>query len=96
MINDLDLDTLLVTGNRIGTLNHTIMTCNIAKKHGIRIKGIIINEVDLHGYTVDILKDDLEDITGVSVIASIPFFNYFDADQIAKVFQTKFDLKILN
>ncbi|MFB5645676.1 MAG: dethiobiotin synthase, partial [Nitrosopumilaceae archaeon] len=96
LINDLNLETILITRNRIGTLNHTIMTCQLAKKSGIRIKGIIINEIDLNGYAIDVLKDDLEDITGVSVLGSIPFFNSLDVDQIAKVFETKFDLKILN
>lgn len=96
LINDLNLETILITRNRIGTLNHTIMTCHAAKKYGIKIKGIIINEIDLNGYAIDVLKDDLEDITGISVLGSIPFFNSLDIDQIAKVFQTKFDLKILN
>ena len=96
LINDLNLETILITRNRIGTLNHTIMTCNAAKKYGIKIKGIIINEIDLDGYAIDVLQDDLEDITGISVLGSIPFFNSFDVDQIANVFQTKFDLKILN
>ena len=96
LINDLNLETILVTRNRIGTLNHTIMTCQMAKKYGIRIKGIIINEIDLDGYAVDVLKDDLEDITGITVLGSIPFFNTLDVDLIAKVFETKFDLKVLN
>lgn len=96
LINDLNLTTIIVTRNRIGTLNHTIMTCKLAKKFGIRIQGIIINEIDLDGYAIDVLKDDIEDITGISVLGSIPFFNSFDVEQIAKVFQTKFDLKILN
>ena len=96
LINDLNLETILVTRNRIGTLNHTIMTCQMAKKYGIRIKGIIINEIDLDGYAVDVLKDDLEDINGITVLGSIPFFNTLDVDLIAKVFETKFDLNILN
>lgn len=96
LINDLNLETLIITRNRIGTLNHTIMTCQMAKKFGVRIKGIIINEIDLDGYAVDVLQDDIEDITGISVLGSVPFFNSFDIEQIAKVFQTKFDLKILN
>lgn len=96
LINDFNLEVILITRNRIGTLNHTIMTCNAAKRYGIKIKGIIINEIDLNGYATDVLQDDLEDITGISVLGSIPFFNSLDVDQIAKVFQTKFDLKILN
>lgn len=96
LINDLNLETIIVTRTRIGTLNHTIMTCKMAKKYGIHVKGIIINQIDLDGYDVDVLKDDIEDVTGFSVLGTVPFFKTFDIDQIANIFQTKFNLKILN
>ncbi len=96
LINDLNLETIIVTRTRIGTLNHTIMTCKMAKKYGIHVRGIIINQIDLDGYDVDVLKDDIEDVTGFSVLGTIPFFKTLDIDQIAKIFKTKFDLKILN
>lgn len=96
LINDLNLETIIVTRTRIGTLNHTIMTCKMAKKYGIQVKGIIINQIDLDGYDVDVLKDDIEDVTGFSVLGTVPFFKTFDIDQIANIFQTKFNLKILN
>ncbi len=96
LINDLNLETIIVTRTRIGTLNHTIMTCKMAKKYGIRVRGIIINQIDLDGYDVDVLKDDIEDVTGFSVLGTVPFFKTFDIDQIANIFQTKFNLKILN
>ena len=95
LINDLNLETIIVTRTRIGTLNHTIMTCKMAKKYGIHVKGLIINQIDLEGYDVDVLKDDIEDICGFSVLGVIPFFKTFDIDQIANIFQTKFDLKNL-
>lgn len=96
LINDLNLETIIVTRTRIGTLNHTIMTCKMAKKYGVQVKGIIINQIDLDGYDVDVLKDDIEDVTGFSVLGTVPFFKTFDIDQIANIFQTKFNLKILN
>ena len=96
LINDLDLESIVVTRTRIGTLNHTIMTCKIAKQYGIRVKGIIINDIDPDGYDVETLKDDIEDITGISVLGSIPFFQTLDVDQMAKIFQNNFNLKILN
>ncbi len=96
LINDLNLETIIVTRTRIGTLNHTIMTCKMAKKYGIHVRGIIINQVDLDGYDVDVLKDDIEDVTGFSVLGTVPFFKTFDINQIANIFQTKFNLKILN
>ena len=96
LINDFNLESIIITRTRIGTLNHTIMTCKMAKQYGIRVKGIIINDIDPGGYDVKILKDDIEDITGISVLGSIPFFQTLDIDQMAKTFQTNFDLKILN
>ncbi len=96
LINDLDLESIVVTRTRIGTLNHIIMTCKIAKQYGIRVKGIIINDIDPDGYDVETLKDDIEDITGISVLGSIPFFQTLDVDQMAKIFQNNFNLKILN
>ena len=96
LINDLNLETIIVTRTRIGTLNHTIMTCKMAKKYGIHVRGIIINQIDLDGYDVDVLKDDIEDVTGFSVLGTVPFFKTFDIEQIANIFQTKFNLKILN
>ncbi len=96
LINDLNLETIIVTRTRIGTLNHTIMTCKMAKKYGIHVRGIIINQIDLDGYDVDVLKDDIEDVTGFSVLGTVPFFKTFDIDQIANIFQTKFNLKSLN
>ncbi len=96
LINDLNLETIIVTRTRIGTLNHTIMTCKMAKKYGIHVRGIIINQIDLDGYDVDVLKDDIEDVTGFSVLGTVPFFKTFDIDQIANIFQNKFNLKILN
>ena len=96
LINDLDLESIVVTRTRIGTLNHIIMTCKMAKQYGIRVKGIIINDIDPDGYDVETLKDDIEDITGISVLGSIPFFQTLDVDQMAKIFQNNFNLKILN
>jgi len=96
LINDLDLESIIVTRTRIGMLNHTILTCKMAKQYGIRVKGIIINDIDPDGYDVEILKDDIEDITGISVLGSIPFFQTLDIDHMAKIFQDNFDLKTLN
>ena len=96
LINDLNLETILITRTRIGTLNHTLMTCNIAKKFGVQIKGIIINQIDLDGYDVNVLKDDIEDITGISILGVLPFFSSFNVDKISKIIQTSFDLKKLN
>lgn len=95
LIKDLALDALIVTRNRIGSLNHTIMTCMMTKKFGIKVAGIIINGVDPDGYDYQILKDDVEDIIGYSVIGFMPRLRNFDIDLIANTIQKNFELKSL-
>ena len=95
LINVMDLDSIIVTQTRIGTLNHTIMTCMMAKKYGIRISGIVINTIDSQGYDIDVLKDDIEDLTGLYVIGSLPLIAKFDVEKISKIIENDFDLKSL-
>lgn len=72
LIKDLNLDTIIVTGSKIGTINHTILTIDACKKHGIHIPGLIINQTDKNGYDLDELGQDLTSLSGVDVISKIP------------------------
>lgn len=72
LIKDLNLDVVIVTGSKIGTINHTTLTIDACKKHGIHISGLIINQVDKNGYDLDELGQDLTALSGVDVIAKIP------------------------
>ena len=48
LIKDLNTNTVIVTSSKIGTINHTIMTCNICKNMKIPVKGLIINLSLIH------------------------------------------------
>jgi len=52
LIKDLEANTIIVTSSKIGTINHTIMTCNMCKNMKIPVKGLIINNFDSTGYPV--------------------------------------------
>jgi len=67
----------------------------MAKKYGIRISGIVINTIDSQGYDIDVLKDDIEDLTGLYVIGSLPLIAKFDVEKISKIIENDFDLKSL-
>ena len=72
LIKNMKLPTVIVTRSKVGTVNHTLMTVMMCQKYKIPIKGIIINNFD-NGYPINQLKKDLENLTGIKVLGSIPF-----------------------
>jgi len=88
------IPSVIVTSNRIGSINHTIMTCIISKKYRIPIKGLIINNFE-KGYAVSQLKQDLEDLTDVKVLGSIPFIKDMSNSSLNRIFKKNLDIKSL-
>ena len=94
LIKDMKLSAIIIASNRIGTVNHTLMTCAICKKYKIPIKGIIINNFE-KGYSQSILKLDLEELTGEKVIGAIPFINDMSDASLNRIFKRNIDMKKL-
>lgn len=94
LIKDMNIPTVIVTSSRIGTVNHTLMTCIMCKKYKIPIKGIIINNFE-NGYSVPQLKKDLEDLTGVKVLGSIPFIKNMSDASLNRIFKKNLDMNRL-
>jgi len=95
LIKDMNLETIVVCSSRIGTVNHTIMTCKMCQNSGIKIRGIIINNLDKQGYPINELKRDLESLTGIPVIGSIPFIPDFSIDKISEIISKEIDITSL-
>jgi len=95
LIQDLGLDTIIVTRTRIGTVNHTLLTCKICEKFDIPIKGIIINDFDSAGYNANNLKNDLEELTNIPVLGIIPQVDLSDINNMAKIISKNISLKDL-
>jgi dethiobiotin synthetase len=85
LIKDMNLDTIIVTSSRLGTVNHTLMTINAAQKSGIKIRGMIINCIDSTGYDVDELKNDLTNLSGVEVLCTIPHLDNIKVTDVANI-----------
>ena len=66
----------------------------MCEKYKIPIKGIIINNFD-NGYPVKELKRDLENLTGVKVLGSIPFIRNMSDASLYRIFKKNIDLKSL-
>ena len=95
LIIDMKIPTIIVTRSKVGTVNHTLMTVKMCEKYKIPIRGIIINNFDGDGYPINQLKKDLEDLTGVKVIGSIPFINDMSDKSLYKIFKKNIDMKLL-
>lgn len=69
---DLKLPVVIVVGNRLGALNHTILTLDSIRSRGLEIAGLVINhladELDTAAITN---KGIIEQLTGVPILAEI-------------------------
>ena len=92
LIKDLEANTIIVTSSKIGTINHTIMTCNMCKNMKIPVKGLIINNFDFTGYPVSDLERDLSILTDLPVLCSLPHMQKFNLNDYAKMIENKMDL----
>lgn len=69
---DLNLPVLLVAGNRLGVLNHTLLTVAAIRAKGLVCAGIILNQLEDEMDTAMITnKGVLEDLTGVEILDHI-------------------------
>ena len=95
LIKEMKLPAIIVTRKRIGTVNHTIMTCKMCEKYKITIKGIIINNFDADGYQVKDLTRDLKSLTGVPILGTIPYIENLSDDSLYRNFKKNIDMNYL-
>ncbi|WP_428324226.1 dethiobiotin synthase [Nitrosopumilus sp.] len=95
LIKEMKIPTVIVTRSKVGTVNHTIMTIKMCEKYKIPVKGIIINDFDDCGYPIKNLKRDLQNLTGVKVLGSIPFIKDMSDASLNRIFKKNIDLKTL-
>jgi len=95
LIKDMKLPTIIVTRTKIGTVNHTVMTCKMCEKYKILVKGIVINNFDTDGYNVKELKRDLENLTNMPVLGTIPFIDDMSDTSLYRVFKKNINFKSL-
>jgi dethiobiotin synthetase len=95
LIKDLDANTIIVTSSKIGTVNHTVLTCNVCKNMNIPIKGLIINDFDSTGYPIPELERDLSVLTDLPVLCSLPHMEKFNLAKYSDLIQEKVDIPTL-
>ena len=95
LIKDLMANTIIVTSSKIGTVNHTVLTCNMCKNMNIPVKGLIINNFDSTGYPIHELERDLNALTDLPVLCTLPHMEKFDLSDYSSLIQEKMDVSAL-
>jgi len=87
------LPVLLVARLGLGTLNHTLMTLEVAKSRGIMVKGIILNDFPPTGRDVSRRwnPQDLKELTDVPIIGIFPFLKRATVEASKKAWEANFD-----
>lgn len=74
LVGDMELDVVVTVGNKLGAINHTLLTFEALKARGLKILGTLYN--DLPGEDPEILKDNkriIAKISGVKTLAEIGY-----------------------
>ena len=95
LIKDLNANIIIVTSSKIGTVNHTILTCNICKSMKIPVKGLIINNFDSTGYPISELERDLSTLTNLPVLCSLPHLTKFNLTDFSEMIENQVDISAL-
>lgn len=87
LIKDLNLDAIVVSGTKMGSVNHTLLTLSLCTKYGISVAGTVINDVGVDGYDMQELEDNLVSLSGIDVLCKIPHVNDGDIENVVRVLQ---------
>ena len=80
LISELDIDTIIVMGSKLGTVNHTLLTYEHCKQMRLKLKGFVINQTEPNGYELSNLKQQIMELTNQIVYCTIPYQKNFDLD----------------
>ena len=86
LISDLQLESIIVTGSKIGTVNHLMLTYEHALQKKLKLKGLLVNQNVSDGYELSNLKHQIFGLTGNKVFGAIPFQKSFNIDSYVKNF----------
>jgi dethiobiotin synthetase len=94
LVRDMNLPLIIVARPTLGTINHTLLTINSARKYGLKIKGFIVNYYDKNikkGWTEKLSPVIIERISGVRYLGEIPYLGKLNRNLIpCKFFESIF------
>ena len=95
LISDLQLESIIVTGSKIGTVNHLMLTYEHARQKNLKLKGFLVSQNVSDGYELSNLKHQIFGLTGNKVFGAIPFQKSFNIESYVKNFLNFVDISDL-
>ena len=95
LISDLQMNTIIVTGSKVGTVNHLMLTYQHVKEKNLSLNGFVINQNVFDGYDLSNLKQQIIDLTGQTVYGAIPYQKSFNIESYIKNFSNFVDISSL-
>lgn len=74
LIKRLDATVILVSRNYLGSINHSLLTAEVCRAHGLQVAGWIFNDQYLH------YEEEIASWTGIRSLGSIPFAQQPDTE----------------
>jgi dethiobiotin synthetase len=92
LISDLQLSSIIVTGSKIGTVNHLLLTYEHAQQKNLKLKGFVVNQNISTGYELSNLKHQIFGLTGHKVFGAIPYHESFNIESYVENFSNFVDI----
>lgn len=90
------LPVLIVSRSSLGTLNHTVLTVKACRDLGLRIAGIVVNKMPKNpGKAEEMAPNTLSELTGVSILGTIPQLKNPNYVSAGKVIEKSIDLDLI-
>ncbi len=81
-----DLPLIIVSRIQLGTLNHTLLTINAARQHGLKVAGVILNPV--HEGALDAIEEEqaslIEELSDTPILGTCPYIHDVSSENINK------------
>ena len=95
LISDLHLNSIIVSGSKIGSVNHIMLTYEHAKQKNLKLNGFIINQNISNGYELSNLRHQIHDLTGEIIHGTVPYQNPFKIQSYVESFSNFVDISNL-
>jgi dethiobiotin synthetase len=92
----LNIPVVIVSNSNIGTINHTLLTTTACAMYNLDVIGIVINKVPPKPDSIQrVLKQTIEDTTGIRVLCSMPFVDNDTMDYHSALIEQKMNIEEL-
>ena len=95
LISELKLNSIIVTGSKIGSVNHLMLTFEHSRQKNLNFNGFLVNQNVSDGYELSSLRQQISRLTGEKVFGAIPYSEPFSLDSYVQNFQNYVDLSHL-